>query len=48
MYCDNTNNVHKSTGTLLVASKKFGLERYCEKPNVHVSLAECRLKACQR
>lgn len=34
MYCENISNVHKSTGTLLVASRKFGLEGNCEKPTV--------------
>jgi len=31
---ENINNVHKSTETLLAASKKFGLEGSCEKPSV--------------
>jgi hypothetical protein len=34
MFGDNINNVHKSAETLLAASKKFGLEGNCEKPNV--------------
>lgn len=34
MFGENINNVHKSTDTLLAASKKFGLEGSCEKPNV--------------
>jgi len=34
MFGENINNVHRSTETLLAASKKFGLERDCEKPNV--------------
>jgi hypothetical protein len=39
MFGENINNVHKSTETLLAASKKFGLEGNCEKPSVCVFMS---------
>ena len=51
MFGENINNVNKSTETLLAASKKFVLEGNCEKLKcvyIHVSLAECRSKACHK
>jgi len=43
MFGENINNVHKSTDTLLAASKKFDLEGSCEKP-----ISRMQVKACHK